>query len=152
MIRQPEIKGLVNKELWDRFVENNDDDPYGAAAVNVARNVMLHLDEHPDIEFNVGYHPDMTTPHGIICACDDQGGITDFQADCVRQAVTTVYKDGWKFFMAGALSPHSIMDPDRVHEVVEEVFKAIDDGTIAADKADVVAYSEDIVSRHVKRR
>ena len=74
-----EIKGLINKEALQASIDNNND-PYGKACVDVAINVMKHLDNFEG-EFNIGYNPDMTTPHGIICKCDDQGGITGFMAE-----------------------------------------------------------------------
>ena len=99
------IKGLVNKEAWKRYQRNNKDN-YGRACVKVAENVMKFLDTF-DGDFEIGYHPNLKTPHGIICHCDDQGGITGFMASAVRTMVTLCYRDGWKFFCADYLNLHS---------------------------------------------
>jgi hypothetical protein len=87
-----DIKGLINKELLQNQIEINND-KYGSACVNIAVNIMEHLDLFEG-EFNIGCSPDMTTPHGIICKCDDQGGITGFMASAARNIVAQCYKDG----------------------------------------------------------
>jgi hypothetical protein len=144
-----EIKNLVNEECWNDYVEKNTDG-YGMAAINVARNVMQYLDEH-DVEFNIGYRPDMTTPHGIICHCDDQGGITGFQASCVSQAVAKCYKDGWKFWLANAISPLDVKTDNmsRVERKVEIVTRAMIDGVINTGLPnDVLPFVDGLIKRY----
>jgi len=46
------IKGLINKESLQTSIEVNKDG-YGSACVNVAINVMKHLDDFQG-EFNIG--------------------------------------------------------------------------------------------------
>ena len=95
------IKNIVDMDAWEEY-QNKNTDPYGAACVTVARNVMLYLDENPT-EFELGYSPNMKTTHGIICHCDTVGGITGFMAGYVTTMVSRCYKDGWKFLLADTL-------------------------------------------------
>lgn len=106
------IKGLINEKILQTNINKNSDS-YGGACVNVAINVMKHLDEFEG-EFNIGYNPDMTTPHGIICKCDDQGGITGFMAGAVRNIVTQCHILGWKFYLADVLNKYNI---DKKHQI-----------------------------------
>jgi hypothetical protein len=115
------IKGLINKDALQKSIAANQDG-YGGACVNVAINVMKHLDDFDD-DFNIGYNPDMTTPHGIICKCDDQGGITGFMAGAARNIVANCHILGWKFYIADVLSPYDI---DR-NEAIEKAIKSVVD-------------------------
>ena len=47
------IKGLINKKALQKSIDVNQDG-YGGACVNVAINVMKHLDDFKD-EFNIDY-------------------------------------------------------------------------------------------------
>jgi hypothetical protein len=79
---------ITNKEDWDVWVEKNDD-PYGKACVDVAREVMNILDKEEDFD-----------PHQIICDADDNikaGGITGFMAGCVSQMVSRCHSRGEEF-------------------------------------------------------
>jgi len=100
------IKNLIDADALNLYIENNQDG-YGTACVAVAINVMKHLDNFTG-DFNVGYSPDMTTPHGIICACDDQGGITGFMAGAARNIVARCHALGWKFWLADVISEGDI--------------------------------------------
>jgi hypothetical protein len=115
------IQGLINRELLEKSIEVNDD-PYGGACVAVAINVMKHLDTFEG-DFNVGYNPDMTTPHAIICECDDQGGITGFMAGAVRNMVCLSHEKGWKFWLADVFSPYDINDEDQQKSNISKVLE-----------------------------
>ena len=89
---------LKNKELWDNFVESNQD-PYGGCCVNVARRVMELLDEDPT-PLHPGYHPDIHTAHGLICKADEDikaGGITGFMAGAVAFMISQCHERGDEF-------------------------------------------------------
>lgn len=116
------IKGLINKDALQKSIDANQDG-YGGACVNVAINVMKHLDEFKD-EFNIGYSPDMTTPHGIVCKCDDQGGITGFMAGAARNIVAQYHKLGWKFYLADVLSPYDIERDEDIEKAIKNVVDA----------------------------
>jgi hypothetical protein len=135
------IKGLINKELLQNQIEINSDD-YGSACVDVAINIMEHLDGFEG-EFNIGYSPDMTTPHGIICKCDDQGGLTGFMASAVRNLVAKCHKDGWKFWLADVISSYDVDNTETLERHIENVSK-----NGLASKEDATKYVEDLVSRY----
>ena len=87
-----------NEELWKSYEAKNTDS-YGKCCVDVARRVMEILDEDLTPLRN-GYHPDIHTPHGIICKADDDidaGGITGFMAGCVAQMVSACHVRGEEF-------------------------------------------------------
>ena len=89
---------IINEELWNDCVENNDDH-YGGACVKVARRVMELLDED-ETELHTGYHPDIHTPHGLICKADEDtnaGGITGFMAGAVASMVSQCHSRGEEF-------------------------------------------------------
>ncbi len=89
---------MKNQELWNSYVEKNND-PYGGAYVKVAKRVMELLDADPTPLHN-GYHPDIHTAHGLICKADDDtkaGGITGFMAGCVAQMVSECHERGDEF-------------------------------------------------------
>jgi hypothetical protein len=135
------IKGLINKDALQQSIDINQDD-YGGACVNVAINVMKHLDSFEG-EFNIGYSPDMTTPHGIICKCDDQGGITGFMAGAARSIVAKCHVLGWKFYIADVLSPYSI---EREEEVEKAIKNVVDAKLISYNEAKT--YATDLISRY----
>lgn len=134
------IKGLINKEALQKSIDANTDG-YGGACVNVAINVMMYLDDFDD-EFNIGYNPDMTTPHGIICKCDDQGGITGFMAGAARNIVAKCHKLGWKFYLADVLNEYNI----ERKEDVEKSIKNITDAKLASHE-EAEAYCNDLIER-----
>jgi hypothetical protein len=89
---------IINQEKWGVYEAKNDD-PYGKACVDVARQVMKLLDDDPTPLHN-GYHPDIHTAHGLICKADDDikaGGITGFMAGCVAQMVSWCHSRGDEF-------------------------------------------------------
>ena len=89
---------IVNKEIWDSYVNNNKD-AYGKCCVDVAREVMRLLDED-NTPLHEGYHPDKNTPHGLICLADDNieaGGITGFMAGAVATMVSQCHSRGEEF-------------------------------------------------------
>lgn len=89
---------LKNKELWNEYVSLNTD-PYGKCCVDVARRVMELLDENPE-PLRHGYHPNLDTPHGLICKADDDvgaGGITGFMAGAVAAMVSACHERGEEF-------------------------------------------------------
>ena len=80
---------IKNQEAWDRYVESNKNDPYGKACVDVAREVMIVLDEGKEFDC-----------HTLICDADEKssaGGITGFMAGCVAQMVTRCHSRGEEF-------------------------------------------------------
>jgi len=135
------IKGLINEELLQNQIEINSDD-YGSACVDVAINIMEHLDGFEG-EFNIGYSPDMTTPHGIICKCDDQGGLTGFMASAVRNLVAKCHKDGWKFWLADVISSYDVDNTETLERHIENISK-----NGLTSKEDATKYVEDLVKRY----
>jgi hypothetical protein len=80
---------ITKQEDWDKWVNNNSD-PYGKVAIDVAREVMRLLDEREG---------DFDT-HKIICEADENiktGGITGFMASCVAQMVSHCHSRGEEF-------------------------------------------------------
>lgn len=89
---------LKNKELWDSYVEKNQD-PYGGCCVKVAQRVMELLEED-DTPLHNGSQPDIHTAHGLICKADkdiDAGGITGFMAGAVAHMVAKCHERGEEF-------------------------------------------------------
>lgn len=113
------IQKLINKDILDTQIEINNDG-YGGACVQVAINVMEFLDSF-DGDFNIGYHPDLTTPHGIICKCDDQGGITGYMASAAINIVTYCHELGWKFYLADVINKYNIDDNEQIDKFVDNV-------------------------------
>lgn len=134
------IKGLINKEALQKSIDVNTNG-YGGACVNVAINVMKHLDDFEG-EFNIGYNPDMTTPHGIICKCDDQGGITGFMAGAARNIIANCHVLGWKFYLADVLSPYDIEKDEDIEKAIKNV---VDAKLTSYDEAK--AYTTDLIAR-----
>lgn len=89
---------MKDEKTWASYVEKNKD-PYGACCVNVAKRVMELLDEDKT-PLHEGYHPDINTPHGLICKADrdiEAGGITGFMAGCVASMVSDCHERGEEF-------------------------------------------------------
>lgn len=136
------IKGLINKELIEKSISNNTDS-YGNACVNVAINVMKYLDDF-DGEFNIGYSPDMTTPHAIICSCDDKGGISGFMAGFIKNTIAHCHELGWKFYLAGQINPYMLDSYKHINELVEEI-----SSTDLVSYAEAKKYAEDLIERYI---
>jgi hypothetical protein len=113
------IKQLINKDLLDKSIAINEDG-YGSACVLVAINVMEFLDTFEG-EFNIGYHPDLSTPHGIISHCDDQGGITGFMAGAARNIVAACHEKGWKFYLADVINSYNLEESKEnyIHNILK---------------------------------
>jgi hypothetical protein len=80
---------IIKEEDWNEWVTINTDG-YGAACVEVAREVMRLLDERPG-DFD---------PDAIINEADQNikaGGITGFMAGCVAQMVSHCHSRGEEF-------------------------------------------------------
>ena len=135
------IKGIINKKALQKSINANKD-AYGAACVNVAINIMKHLDNFKG-EFNIGYSPDITTPHGIICKCDDQGGITGFMASSARNIVAQCHVLGWKFYLADVLNKYNI---ERVEEVEKRIKNVVDANLVKYDEAKL--YTDSLIQRY----
>lgn len=90
---------IINTARWKQYRDINKDDPYSNACVTVAAQVMKMLDTD-STPLHRGYHPDIHTPHGIICKADDDtktGGITGFMAGCVERMVIDCHSRGAEF-------------------------------------------------------
>ncbi len=80
---------IVNQAAWQKYVEANKDD-YGKCCVDVARQVMVILDEESG-KFNC---------HKVICRADNDinaGGITGFMVSCVAAIVSEAHSRGEEF-------------------------------------------------------
>lgn len=80
---------IKDKKGWAKVLKNNQDD-YGKACVDVARQVMVILDKDEDIG----------DPHSLICrACEDvdEEGITGFMAGAVASIVSGYHSRGEDF-------------------------------------------------------
>ena len=80
---------LKDKDGWEDCVKINDD-PYGKAAVDVARRVMEAIDDCLPIK----------NCNALISEADNDpvnGGITGFQAGCVAQMVYLYHERGEEF-------------------------------------------------------
>ena len=89
---------MKNEILWNEYVEKNND-PYGKACIDVAREVMILLD-NDKTALKKGYYPDIHTAHGMICEVDKKikaGGITGFMADCVSLMIRDCHERGEEF-------------------------------------------------------
>ena len=133
----------INPEILEKQKEINQD-AYGGACVAVAENVLSFLDDFEG-EFNIGYHPDMTTPHGIICHCDDQGGITGFMAGAVQSIVAQCHVLGWKFWLAGTIDPYSCDDKEQV---ARRIGKVVEAECIDVSREDAEKFVEGLIERH----
>ena len=136
------IKQLINKDLLDKQIEVNQDG-YGGACVQVAINVMEYLDDFNQ-EFNLGYYPDLTTPHGIICHCDDQGGITGFMAGAARNIVANCHEKGWKFWLADVISVYDVDQPDTIDRHMTTIMT---NDSLKLDEKVVREYVDGLISR-----
>lgn len=139
------IKGLINEDKLKMRIEINKDG-YGSACVKVAINVMRHIDDFVG-DFNIGYSPDMTTPHGIICTCDDQGGITGFMAGAARNMVLAFHRDGWKFWLADVISPYDIKDGE-VDDLDKRVKTLLNFDAVSVTEAQIREYVAGLVERY----
>lgn len=79
---------LKDEEGWQKTVDNNQD-PYGKAAVDVARRTMEHLDDAPE-DFDAS---------SLIAQADKEldEGITGFQAGCIAGIISQVHERGEEF-------------------------------------------------------
>lgn len=141
------IKQLINKEALDKQIEINGDG-YGGACVNVAINIMEYLDnfEH---DFNLGYSPDMTTTHGIICHCDDQGGITGYMAGAARNIVAFCHEKGWKFWLADVISIYDVDYPEKIDEYIASLMKKDE---LKLNEEDVRGYADGLIKRYNEKK
>lgn len=139
------INGLINKDALQKSIDANKD-AYGSACVKVAINVMKYLDDFNG-EFNIGYYPDMATPHGIICKCDDQGGITGFMASAARNIVAQCHKLGWKFYLADLLDPYNIDDSEEIDKYINVI---VDSNLVGIDEAN--HYVSDLIKRYLENK
>ena len=137
------IRQLINPEVLNKNIVLNKDG-YGGACVQVAINVMEFLDDF-DQEFNLGYHPDLTTPHGIICHCDDQGGITGFMASAARNIIMVCHEKGWKFGLADVIS---IYDVDNQSKIDEYITKISNIDLLNLDEQTVREYADALIKRY----
>jgi hypothetical protein len=140
------IKGLINRDILEESINKNKDS-YGGACVEVAINIMTYLDEFEG-EFNIGYSPDMTTPHGIICKCDDQGGITGFMAGAARNIVANCHKLGWKFYLADTISKYDLDKTDKHLGKVRGLAK-LPNTDITEESG--MTYVADLIDRYLKQ-
>lgn len=89
-----------NSPEWLKYVKVNTD-PYGKAAVDVARELMIRLDKIDIKSLHKGYYPDLNTPHGLICKVNNDikaGGITGFQANAILYIVKKIHPKGLEFY------------------------------------------------------
>jgi len=87
---------IVKLDEWKRYEEQNINDPYGKACVDVARRTMELLDAS-----SIPLTPHDT--HTLICQADkevDAGGITGFMATMVAQMIMQVHSRGDEFRIA----------------------------------------------------
>jgi len=142
-MKEYNIKQLIDKEYLDKQIKINEDG-YGGACVNVAINVMEYLDNF-DQEFNIGYEPDMTTTHGIVCHCDDQGGITGFMAGAARNIVTMCHEKGWKFYLADVISIYDVDKPETLENYIQNIL-GVD--SLSLDEKNVRNYVTALIKRY----
>ena len=87
---------LKNEELWNDFIEKNQD-PYGGCCVKVAQRVMELLEEKPEPLQNNGIE---NAANKLICQADEDvkaGGITGFMAGAVASMVSRCHERGEEF-------------------------------------------------------
>lgn len=145
-----EIKGLINKELLEKQMDVNDDD-YGGACVKVAINIMHYLDTFEG-EFNIGYNPDLTTPHGIICKCDDQGGITGFMAGAAANITAQCHVDGWKFWMVNSINSYGLDSEEAIEKSISKAVKSVSGEKVNLVDAEVAReYIKAVIDRFLAK-
>ena len=96
---------IIKQEEWDKAVEINDD-PYGGAAIKVARRLMEILDED---------ETPIEDCHALVCRADKEseaGGITGFMAGCVAGIVSQCHSRGEEFRKAWN-KPYKTKGPDN---------------------------------------
>jgi len=78
---------IINKEKWDVYVKKNQN-PYGKAAVDVAKEAMdlLDTDKYEKLD-----------THKLICDADIKSELTGFLAGAVAQMVTECHSRGKEF-------------------------------------------------------
>jgi len=114
---------IIDNEKWQMYQDKNTDG-YGGACILVAREVFKILDANDD-PLNIGYFPDMSTAHGIICKADEDseaGGITGFMANCVNQMVFWTHSRGAEFYLAYSINTYD-MSESRLTEIVTRIVK-----------------------------
>jgi hypothetical protein len=99
---------LKDPEGWQKAQDANQD-PYGGACIEVARNIMAKLD---DAEFEI------TDVVQIIC--DEEGGLTMFQAGAVSSMIAAFHERGDEWRRAWNLA----------NQIQDEGEKANEKGTI----------------------
>jgi hypothetical protein len=83
---------ITKQKEWDECVAKNQD-PYGKACIDVAREVMRLLDEPIYQDGNIDCHK-------LICDADDNvkaSGITGYMDGCVAQMVGAFHSRGEDF-------------------------------------------------------
>ena len=85
----------------------------------------------------------MTTPHGIICKCDDQGGITGFMAGDARNIVANCHILGWKFYLADVLNQYNIDNKSDIDKYIKNVVDAK-----LVDFNEAKSYIDDLIQRY----
>ena len=135
-----DIKGVINKKALQDFIDDNED-PYASCCVKLAIKIMKHLDNFEG-ELNIGYYPDITTPHAIITKCDNQG-VTGFMAGFAVSIVSICHKLGWKFYLAYLISDRNIENA----EFIEEKIKNISKNNKLVDQDVARQYVKDLIHR-----
>ncbi len=91
-------KKFKNQELWNRFIEKNQD-AYGKCCVDVARRVMEILDEN---DMPLEKSPNQYTSFNIITKAEEDvnsGGITGFMASAIVFMVRSCHMKGEEFYL-----------------------------------------------------
>ena len=100
---------ITDMAAWEEWEEANQD-PYGKACVDVAREVMRLLDERLE---------PIAEPNRLISDADDSikaGGITGFMAGCVAQMVSKCHSRGEEFRRAWNHETQLGTEGDRANE------------------------------------
>ena len=101
---------ITNTDGWKKYEDSNQDD-YGKACVDVAREVMRLLDEREGA----------FDPHKLICEADDlalgdDGGITGFMAGCIASMIAQCHSRGDEFRRAWNTHNQIGDEGDRANE------------------------------------
>jgi hypothetical protein len=89
---------MKDLKKWNIIVEMNTD-LYGKCCVDIAEEVMQHLDINKEPLSN-GYYPKPNTAHTIIFQANDKlktGGITGFMANMIVDIVEKCHERGREF-------------------------------------------------------
>jgi hypothetical protein len=144
---------ITDQEKWDEYVRVNSEDPYSKCCVDIARRVMelLDMEEHAG-PLHHGYHPDLQTPHGLICKADhdiEAGGITGFMAGAATQMVVQCHSRGEEFRLAHNVGygheGEGVVNPAIINIEVPEGKTAEEVITEAAEKAGMEVMDKDEV-------